>query len=99
MNKSDKPTFGLVFPASVQETKVALSNCKKRYPELYNDFYGLCLARENDRPPIVDRLKALLDDIDAAFALIPHEELYRKILINERQALQQAIILLEVFCK
>lgn len=83
------------WPASVTQTKDALQYCKKFYPEYYEDYWVERELREQNPGTIVDRLKALLKDIDYAFALIPRETIYHKVLRHERNALQQAIKLLE----
>lgn len=84
------------WPASVTQTKDALQYCKKFYPEYYEDYWTERELREADPGTIVDRLKALLKDVDYAFALIPKESIYHKVLRHERHALQQGIKLLEV---
>lgn len=83
------------WPASVSQTKDALNYCRKFYPEYYDDYYAARRRQENEPGAIVDRLKALLKDIDYAFALIPVDAIYHEVLRHERKALQKAILLLE----
>lgn len=83
------------WPASVGQTKDALNYCRKFYPEFYDDYYSMRRGQEQQPGSIVDRLKALLKDIDYAFALIPADAIYHEVLRQERKALQKAIKLLE----